>query len=390
MNSQSLDISTDLISKLRSHATVGGLTHDFYCYPARFAPEFVRETILEFSEQGDCVLDLFMGGGTTIVEAIANGRTAIGIDINSLAHFITTVKTTPLSDEDGEAILSWVESVTSDESNILREISTSDLRMKNVPNDVVPFIVEAASKINQLQFPRQRRFARAVLLRLGQWALNCRDDKPSTVAMKLFLPKQARGMLSGLAELVDTTRKQGVAKNKITSKRLLHWGTIEDISPKYDNKCGIARPKLVITSPPYPGVHVLYHRWQVNGRRETPAPYWITDLLDGHGEGYYTLGGRSESGLKTYFSKLTSSYASLRTLLDPKALVIQLVAFSNPEQQLPDFLQAMTEAGYDELMVNGNGDARLSRQVPHRKWYAYKSANQSASNEVLLFHRLRP
>jgi hypothetical protein len=35
------------------------------------------------------------------------------------------------------------------------------------------------------------------------------------------------------------------------------------------------RPKLVLTSPPYPGLHVLYHRWQVKGRRETPAPFWV-------------------------------------------------------------------------------------------------------------------
>lgn len=34
-------------------------------------------------------------------------------------------------------------------------------------------------------------------------------------------------------------------------------------------------PGLILTSPPYPGVHVLYHRWQVQGRKETPAPFWI-------------------------------------------------------------------------------------------------------------------
>jgi hypothetical protein len=34
-----------------------------------------------------------MGGGTVIVEAVALGRKAIGIDLNSLAHFVATVKT---------------------------------------------------------------------------------------------------------------------------------------------------------------------------------------------------------------------------------------------------------------------------------------------------------
>jgi hypothetical protein len=45
-------------------------------------------------------MDPFMGGETVIVEALASGRSTVGIDINSLAHFITTVKTTPLSQED--------------------------------------------------------------------------------------------------------------------------------------------------------------------------------------------------------------------------------------------------------------------------------------------------
>jgi hypothetical protein len=30
-------------------------------------------------------------------------------------------------------------------------------------------------------------------------------------------------------------------------------------------------PRLVVTSPTYPGVHVLYHRWQVDGRGLRPG-----------------------------------------------------------------------------------------------------------------------
>ena len=42
-------------------------------------------------------------------------------------------------------------------------------------------------------------------------------------------------------------------------------------------------PRPVLTSPPYPGVHVLYHRWQVDGRKEAPGPFWIAGKLDGAG-----------------------------------------------------------------------------------------------------------
>ena len=75
-----INVPNSLLESLQSPHLVEGLTHNFYRYPARFAPEFVREVILEFSREGDCVLDAFMGGGTTIVEAIVNGRIALGID----------------------------------------------------------------------------------------------------------------------------------------------------------------------------------------------------------------------------------------------------------------------------------------------------------------------
>lgn len=95
------------------HSTrrVGDYTHDFYKYPARFDPRFVRFILEAFTEPGDYVLDPFMGGGTTIVESAAAGRHAIGSDVNELAHFVTGVKTTPLSYQDTAEISSWVQAV---------------------------------------------------------------------------------------------------------------------------------------------------------------------------------------------------------------------------------------------------------------------------------------
>jgi hypothetical protein len=51
---------------LQSAATnmdpVGGLTHGFYRYPARFSPEFAKAAIQLFSKPGQFVLDPYMGG----------------------------------------------------------------------------------------------------------------------------------------------------------------------------------------------------------------------------------------------------------------------------------------------------------------------------------------
>jgi hypothetical protein len=377
-----------LIELLQSHRPIEGLTHSFYRYPARFAPEFAREVILGFSREGDCVLDAFMGGGTTVVEAIATGRAALGVDINPLAHFIATAKTTPLSSRDKEAILGWANGISLDERIPVEHPALSDPRLKDIPADVKCFLICATLTIRELGFPRQKRFARCALLRLGQWAIDCRRDFPPVDRMKTQLLRQVTEMLDGLDELVLAAKSQGIPKNKITGRRILCLGTVNDVIRNNSYLRAASRPKLVLTSPPYPGVHVLYHRWQVSGRRETPAPYWLANLRDGHGESFYTLGGRSKKGLENYFTRLTETFGVLRQFIDPGALVVQLVAFSNPDVHLPAFLTAMTHAGYEELNPFGDSNSeRPLRKVPNRKWYTQLTANQYASNEILLFHR---
>ena len=80
----------------------------FYLYPARFSPEFVRAMIGEFTTIGDLIYDPFMGGGTTLVEAMGMGRNSVGTDISSLATFISKVKTTVYTKAQVEAVSKWI------------------------------------------------------------------------------------------------------------------------------------------------------------------------------------------------------------------------------------------------------------------------------------------
>ena len=67
-----------LIDAINYRGVVTGLTHDFYRYPARFSPLFARMAVELFTRPGDTVLDPFAGGCTSLVEALAAGRNAIG------------------------------------------------------------------------------------------------------------------------------------------------------------------------------------------------------------------------------------------------------------------------------------------------------------------------
>jgi hypothetical protein len=154
----------------------------------------------------------------------------------------------------------------------------------------------------------------------------------------------------------------------------------------------VCPPKLIVTSPPYPGIHVLYHRWQVDGRKEAPAPFWIAGKLDGAGLSYYTMGDRKNPGLSTYFANLEASFRSVAQMAGPKTTIVQMVAFSEVEWQLPRYLDVMNTCGFHEEISWGidEGDRRLWRNVPNRKWHAQQRSTSPGAMEVVLVHRKRP
>lgn len=59
-------------------------THDG-TWRGNWSPYIPRNLLLRYSQEGDLVLDQFVGGGTTLVEAKLLNRDVIGVDINDLA-----------------------------------------------------------------------------------------------------------------------------------------------------------------------------------------------------------------------------------------------------------------------------------------------------------------
>ena len=369
-----------------SSVRVEGYTHDFYKYPARFSPSFVRFILQTFTKPGDYVIDPFMGGGTTIVEAIASGRHAIGSDVNELARFVTAAKTTPLSPQDIVDVRSWINGVCDAVEKPLICDFPAEIPIRNMPIETYPFFAIAVRWIKKLRFARCRRFARCALIRVGQWALDAKSSIPSIAALCNELKKRVEDMLGGLNDFVLAARSAGVYKNKITATRQLLPYSASDAPLIRRLQRHDIHPNLVLTSPPYPGVHVLYHRWQVLGRRETPAPYWIANIKDGHGASHYTMGSRSALGMRDYFKSLLAAFTNLKKIVAPNGRVVQLVSFRDTLVQLPHYLDVMTSAGFEET-GEGQIRSRLIRSVPHRKWYTQRMPYNDASREMLLIHR---
>ena len=366
---------------------VAGFTHNYYRYPARFSPRFVSTAIAEFSGPGDVVLDPFVGGGTTLVEASIAHRVAIGSDINSLAAFVSRAKTTTLTLDETAAIRAWlplaigatgyrrprVEIADSLPGGEVRNLQTPRARA------IKKAIAAVLATLPSLPTQTCRDFARCLLLRCGQWALDGRRTAPSVIQFRSRLPLMADEMLAGMKEY-------GRALDNRLAQPLVLQSDAGDLGCAWPFTTGV-KAHLVVTSPPYAGVHVLYHRWQVDGRRETAAPYWIADCSDGQAGSYYTLGSRTPTGEQRYFDSMLRSYRGLHDVCEPGAHVVQLVAFSDAERLLTRYLDVMATAGFDERATTAL--SREWREVPNRRWYAMQKGQTPASREVVLVHTAR-
>ena len=69
-------------------------THGIHTYVAAMNPPLARTLITNYVPEGATVLDPFCGGGGVLVEALLNGRRAVGYDVNPLAALISRAKTT--------------------------------------------------------------------------------------------------------------------------------------------------------------------------------------------------------------------------------------------------------------------------------------------------------
>lgn len=379
----SLDANLLLVRRAAlDRSPVSGLTHRFYRYPARFSPQFAAAAIEAFSKPGDLVLDPYMGGGTTVVEAMIRGRYAVGCDLNSLAVFVARAKTARLSEADVEALKRWADNTVPALSYWL------------TPDDIDDFICERRTK--NLTLPEARPIkkvlalavrslsafsteaeclARCALLNTGQWALNGRTRQPTLTQFRDHLRTTVHEMLEGAQALGDSV------KHQFTQPVL-----IDDSAARLEQHIPFvngARAGLVVTSPPYPGIHMLYHRWQVDGRHESPAPYWLAQCNDGHGASFYNFAYRSEEAADRYFAESLRTLTGIRRVMREGALFVQLIAFANPKHHLRRYLANMEDAGFNEVR---GGKRRLWRNVPGRKWHATLKGTLPSAREVVLVH----
>lgn len=389
------------IDAINCRRRVNGLTHKFYNYPARFSPQFVNAAINTFTDVGDTVIDPFLGGGTTLTESRVNGRRFLGTDLNELSIFVSQFKSTLLTRKEAVELFNWCEILPSRLK--LRGSDNSSTNIHQTPEymqhlstrqtwPIRKLLEISLEESDTLSSNKLQNYARGILLKTGQWALDGKSVIPSAEQIRNKLYEFGHETINSTLEYSKLVRAADMLSNKSSLKRSLIVNTSAENIPNYLSKVTEDSPKLIVTSPPYPGVHVLYHRWQINGRRETGAPYWISGKSDGFNESYYTFGSRFNKELEEYYFNLLKIFTSIRNIASEDTIIVQMVAFSQPEWQLERYLETMSQTGFKEINTSKFSsfhDGRLWRSVPNRKWHATYKGNTPSSKEVVLIHKIK-
>lgn len=367
--------------------------HGRYRYPARFSPRFAAAAIELVSQPNDLILDPFVGSGTTLIEAMRHGRRCVGIDISPISWFLTQSALTVQCQASLESFVPWV----TRRSNRLVKSQNFRTLSDDFPCDHIDLrrhwrlvrLIDTLLIDATLHSKEYDQLMRQVLLRSAQWAFDNRSEPPTFRELVKFTQRTAIDIVIASRAFSENVREKW-GEGRSEHDHRVFMGAASSLLSENEHLSTL-KFDAVVTSPPYPGVHMLYGRWQIGGRRETDMPLWIVGAESVLREGDYTMHARREFDNSTYFKILHETMASCRGHLRDGAWMIQLVGFNNPNVQLPKYLKCVQSAGFREtssLRLATRSDGRLWRSVPRRKWYANGAGNSlRTKNEVVLLFR---
>ena len=92
---------------------------------------------------------------------------------------------------------------------------------------------------------------------------------------------------------------------------------------------------------------------------------------------------------KTYFDNIRATMSSVAALANERTVIVQMVAFSEPDWQLPRYLETMEQAGLAEMIFRSRGKATAGygAACPAAAGTTTSAARHPAAQEVVLFHR---
>ena len=178
-----------IIQKNRTRSVNQYLTHWIYPYKGKFHPQMIRALLNIIGlEQGDTVLDPFIGSGTTAVEAQLLGINCVGIDISPLCVLQSKVKVEAINVL--QEIMQWKEEIISGVTNFSSGNKSLDKTIESIPNEKVKDFYKMAKLIAVSDETRRGRdFSKAFLKNLELMISSVKDYVDVKKELNLSLGK---------------------------------------------------------------------------------------------------------------------------------------------------------------------------------------------------------
>lgn len=242
--------STTVLTKFRDksfdyrEADTSWGVHGIHPYPAMMIHPIARKLLLEFSKEGDIILDPFMGSGTVLVESLLHHRYAYGIDINPLALLLAQVKTTPLKI-----------------GNLIETLQDILYTTKNIPfkkpvffninfwfkENIIDELAVLLAKIENLSDPKIQNFFKVAFSETVRYVSNTQGGE-----FKLLRKKEIKNHNPDVFETFKKISLKNIGKMKETYKNEPKtWVNIFDKDTRQPIPLEQESISLVLTSPPY-------------------------------------------------------------------------------------------------------------------------------------------
>jgi DNA methylase len=249
--SGALDVPTSEVAEEAARAHV----HGFHSYPARMHPLTARRLIESFSQPGDIVLDPFCGSGTVLVEARLLGRRALGVDANPLAVRLAERKLRSGSEQDRAALVEAARIVAEHADE--RRKSKSGPTRRYGPEDLALFdrhvLLEldgVRAGIDRTNHPQIRADLELVLSAiLTKLSRKTSDTSNRDLPRRIAAGYPARLFVKKTEELVRQIQEAASLMTNDPAWRVMEGDA--RVLTGVDNHS----VRLVVTSPPYPGVY---------------------------------------------------------------------------------------------------------------------------------------
>jgi len=298
------------------------LTHDLHPYPAKFPPQIPATLIEALSEEGEVILDPFVGAGTTLVEAFRLGRRSIGVDINPIAVLVSRAKTQVLSNDDLQELEEVCQALEGDlastygRPSLFREMyPPPQSSVPPIPNidkwfatHVQSELANCVGRIGQVRSERVRTLIQVALSSIIV-RVSYQDSETRYVARNKSIPpgtvyRLLLGQIANMQHKLETLKRYAgnpQAEVLIGDSRCLRGIPSNSVD-------------LIVTSPPYPNAYDyhLYHRHRLYWLGFDPKQV-LANEIGSHLKYQYESGG-----IETFQSDMARCFQEMSRVLRPR------------------------------------------------------------------------